>query len=200
MRMKFFRIFPETCASTWCLFSSSTRNMALGSGSRTTAMTSIASSLLIRSLHIFRSLAQTARDFDSGLRLRSHPPDSSTYFVKSLRQNDRTVFGDRDTMFKVRAETSVRGDRCPLVAQHSRLGLPVIHHRFDRDHHAFAQPRAVTPSSEIRNLRLFVQTGTDAVSNKLTHYTKPGGFDMFLHCRAHISNRVADARLLNPAV
>jgi hypothetical protein len=31
------------------LFSSSTRNMALGSGSRTTAITSIASSLLIRS-------------------------------------------------------------------------------------------------------------------------------------------------------
>src|SRR5580704_658469 len=50
MRMKFLRIFPETCASTWCLFSSSTRNMALGRGSRTTAITSIASSLLIDSL------------------------------------------------------------------------------------------------------------------------------------------------------
>jgi hypothetical protein len=32
------------------LFSSSTRNIALGSGSSTVAMTSIASSLLIRSL------------------------------------------------------------------------------------------------------------------------------------------------------
>src|SRR4029077_16928846 len=45
MRMKFLRILPETCASTWCLFSSSTRNIALGSGSITVAITSMASSL-----------------------------------------------------------------------------------------------------------------------------------------------------------
>src|SRR5260370_618572 len=43
--MKFLRILPETCARTWCLFSSSTRNIALGSGSITVAITSIASSL-----------------------------------------------------------------------------------------------------------------------------------------------------------
>ncbi len=42
--MKFFRIRPETCANTWCLFSSSTLNIAFGSVSTTTAMTSIASS------------------------------------------------------------------------------------------------------------------------------------------------------------
>src|SRR5262245_20612434 len=45
MRMKFFRILPDICASTWCLFSNSTRNMALGRGSITVAMTSMASSL-----------------------------------------------------------------------------------------------------------------------------------------------------------
>src|SRR5258705_1453058 len=45
MRMKFLRILPETCASTWCLFSSSTRNIAFGNGSITVAITSIASSL-----------------------------------------------------------------------------------------------------------------------------------------------------------
>src|SRR4029077_9972590 len=44
MRMKFLRIFPEICASTWCLFSNSTLNMALGKGSITVAITSIASS------------------------------------------------------------------------------------------------------------------------------------------------------------
>src|SRR5260370_26348216 len=43
--MKFLRILPETCARTWCLFSSSTRNIAFGSGSITVAMTSMASSL-----------------------------------------------------------------------------------------------------------------------------------------------------------
>ena len=44
IRMKFFLILPETCASTWCLFSSYTRNMAFGNGSITVAITSIASS------------------------------------------------------------------------------------------------------------------------------------------------------------
>src|SRR5438034_4557656 len=43
--MKFLRILPETCARTWCLFSSSTRNIAFGSGSITVAITSMASSL-----------------------------------------------------------------------------------------------------------------------------------------------------------
>src|SRR5262249_19136733 len=42
--MKFLRILPETCARTWCLFSSSTRNIAFGNGSITVAMTSMASS------------------------------------------------------------------------------------------------------------------------------------------------------------
>src|ERR1700675_1295680 len=53
MRIKFLRILPETCASTWCLFSSSTLNIALGRGSITTAITSIASSLLMHSLFQF---------------------------------------------------------------------------------------------------------------------------------------------------
>src|ERR1041385_8190669 len=52
MRIKFLRILPETCASTWCLFSNSTLNMALGNGSRTVAITSIASSLL---MHLSKS-------------------------------------------------------------------------------------------------------------------------------------------------
>jgi hypothetical protein len=42
--MKFFRIRPETCAKTWCLFSSSTLNIAFGNVSTTVAITSIASS------------------------------------------------------------------------------------------------------------------------------------------------------------
>src|SRR5260370_8057526 len=57
MRIKFLRILPETCARTWCLFSSSTRNMAFGSGSITVAITSMASSLeLPESPFFFSSL------------------------------------------------------------------------------------------------------------------------------------------------
>jgi len=54
IRMKCLRIFPETCASTWCsLSSSATRNMALGRVSRTLAITSIASSFAISAQNEF---------------------------------------------------------------------------------------------------------------------------------------------------
>src|SRR6266851_1904625 len=56
IRMKFLRILPETCASTWCLFSSSTRNIAFGSGSITVAMTSMASSFGLPESAFFLSL------------------------------------------------------------------------------------------------------------------------------------------------
>src|SRR4029079_17153248 len=50
------RIFPEMCASTLCPLSSSTRNMALGSGSTTVPSTRIVSSLgLARTLHLLRA-------------------------------------------------------------------------------------------------------------------------------------------------
>src|SRR5213594_2467299 len=59
MRMKFLRIFPEMCARTTCLFSSSTLNMAFGSVSTTVPTTSIASSFGIGTLDL-RSSLQTA--------------------------------------------------------------------------------------------------------------------------------------------
>src|SRR5271169_4176244 len=170
MRIKFLRILPETCASTWCLFSSSTRNMALGSGSRTTAITSIASSLLIDSLRLLA--------FGFWLLAKSQKPKAKSVFL--LRQNHRTIFRYRHAMFKVRAETAVCGNRRPLVAQHARLGLAVIHHRLNRDDHALAQPRAVPARPEIWNLRLFVQTRADRMSHELTHDAESGSFHMLL--------------------
>src|SRR5438552_2945864 len=52
MRMKFMRILPLTCASTRCPLSSSTRNIAFGSGSTTVPSTSIASSFGIALRHL----------------------------------------------------------------------------------------------------------------------------------------------------
>src|SRR5881397_2459837 len=56
MRMKFLRIFPEMCARTTCLFSSSTLNMAFGSVSTTVPTTSMASSFGIGTLGLRTSL------------------------------------------------------------------------------------------------------------------------------------------------
>src|ERR1700691_5902358 len=55
MRIKFLRIFPENWASPLFLFSSSTRNIALGSGSTTVAITSMASSFPLPSFDFFFS-------------------------------------------------------------------------------------------------------------------------------------------------
>src|ERR1041385_8454724 len=112
MRMKFLRIFPETCASTWCLFSNSTLNMALGNGSRTVAITSIASSLL---MHL-------SKNYDA-----------------SLRQNHWSVFRDGNTVFEVSAVAAIHGHRSPLVIQDPRFWPAGIHHRLNRQDHSFFQ-------------------------------------------------------------
>src|SRR6185436_359392 len=107
MRMKFLRILPETCARTWCLFSNSTLNMALGNGSTTVAMTSIASSLL---MHLSKYFQITAR---------------------LLRQNHRPIFSDRYTVLEVSAVTAIHGDRSPLIFENTCFRPPRIHHRLD---------------------------------------------------------------------
>src|SRR5271155_232286 len=136
MRMKFFRMRPDTCASTWCLFSSSTLNMAFGRVSTTVAITSIASS------------------FDKPY------PDSAGSNAGSvqnslLRQNCCAFGGHRDRMLEVRAQTSVLRYRRPAVAQHLNIRLARVHHRLDRNHHAFAQLLALTAASIVGNLRIF---------------------------------------------
>src|SRR5271155_2135682 len=177
MRMKFLRILPETCASTWCLFSSSTLNMALGSGSRTPAITSIASSLLIRSLESLSAVS-------SQLLVNSL---SSKLIAVLLRQNYWPVFRYGHTVLEVGAEAAVFGYRGPLVVQHTRAWLAVVDHRLDGQHHTLTQLCAMTASSEVRDLGLFVQPRPDPVSDKLADYAEAGGFHVLLHGGAYIS-------------
>src|SRR5260370_9880487 len=190
MRMKFFRILPETCASTWCLFSNSTRNMALGRGSKTTAITSIASSLLIDSLRAF-----------SPWRLGFAKKATRYRPTVSLpRQNERPIFRDRDAMLEMGAETTIRRYGGPFVAQHPGFRLAEINHRFDGQHHACAQPGAVAPIPEIRYLRLFVQPGSDAMPHKLPHHAEAVGFDMLLHGGTHITDGIAHSCLVDAPI
>src|SRR5215510_10483843 len=70
IRMKFMRILPDTWASTLWPLSSSTRNMALGSGSTTVPSTSIASSLAIASGRPREHVRPVVRDGDGVLEVR----------------------------------------------------------------------------------------------------------------------------------
>src|SRR5579862_845062 len=117
-----------------------------------------------------------------------------------LRQNHWPVFRHRDTMLKVSTETSVCRDGRPFIAQHSRLGLAIIHHRLNCDHHSLSQFCSMPTRTKIRNLRLFVQPCPNAVSHKLTHHAEPGSFHVLLHRSANISNRVPDPSLLDAPV
>src|SRR5438034_11612231 len=82
IRMKFLRILPDTCASTCCLPSSSTLNMAFGSGSITVAITSIASSL---DIHLQEQIL----------------------FLLLRGQHQRPIFGHGDAMLEVGAEAAI---------------------------------------------------------------------------------------------
>src|ERR1700722_9353799 len=161
--------------------------MAFGRGSRTTAITSIASSLLIRSLKFLA--------FTFWLSAEAKNKAKS-----SLGQNHRTVFGYGYTMLEVRAEAAIGRNGGPLVAQHSRLRLAKIHHRLNGDDHAFPQLRAVSSRSVIRHLRLFMQMRADSVPNKFAHHAKACGFYVFLYRRSHVADRIPDSRLIDSPI
>src|ERR1035438_7927751 len=115
MRMKFLRILPETWVNTSWLFSSLTLNMALGSVSVTTAITSIASSF------------DKPYPASAGPLLRYRPVIPSVL----LGQNSRSGCGHRHRVLKMSAHASVRSHRRPAVAQNLYLSLAGIHHRLE---------------------------------------------------------------------
>src|ERR1035441_7886857 len=190
MRIKFLRILPETCASTWCLFSSSTLNMALGRGSTTTAITSIASSLLIQPRKISCQLPVVSHEFHVSKAAQS------TGYWQLFRQDHRSVPGHRNAMFEVGAVTAVFGHCRPLIVKYSRTRPTDVHHGLDRQDHAVAQLRPVPGGPVVRNLRVLVQLRTDAVPDELPHHTETVGLNHLLHGCAHVPNRIAHSRCI----
>ena len=110
--MKFFRMRPDTCARTWCLFSSSTLNIALGNVSTTVAITSIASSFDKR-------YSQSARD--------NYPAG----FFTLLRQNHSAFGRHRHGVLEVSAQASIFGYCRPAITQYLNTRLAYIHHGLD---------------------------------------------------------------------
>src|ERR1700735_2726303 len=144
MRMKFFRILPEMWASTWWLFSSSTRNIRLGKGSMTVATTSMASSLPLPSADFFFS--------GNGLFAISSISPRRPGYVARPRKNPRSIRRDRYRVLEVRRITAV-GRHCgPIVVKHLHGRLARVDHRLDREHQAFLQPYALARRAVIRHL------------------------------------------------
>src|SRR5688572_23314696 len=143
MRMKFMRILPLTCASTRWPLSSSTRNIAFGSGSTTVPSTSIASSLGIALLR--RSL----RDRNGATR--------------PAREHSGPAVGPRDRMLEVRGQAPATRDGRPAVVEHLHFPAPHGDHRLDGEHHAGAKLRATPRIAGVRNLRILVERSADEI-------------------------------------
>src|SRR5271170_1091809 len=186
MRMKFFLIFPEMWASTWCLFSSSTRNMAFGSGSITVAITSMASSLPLSPgfFFSFSGLGRMRSCVPHQLTSAScRLPDRPCRFFRP-RQNPRSVLCYRHRVLKMRRIAAVRRYRRPLIVQHSHARTARIHHRLDREHHALLQLGTLARRSVIRQLRVLVHLRADSVAHEFAHHRIPVLFYPLLHrCR-----------------
>src|SRR5438309_5397484 len=172
--MKFLRLLPETCARTWCLFSSSTRNIALGSGSITVAMTSMASSLEFPESPFFFSsriglaiVSQVPIDRSKDRPLQVLPRRPGHLFRP--RQNPRPVGGDRHGVLEVRRGAAIRCFRHPLVP-HPHFRTASVHHRLDSDDHALLQPRAPPLVTVVRQVGLVVHLRSDPVRPELTHH------------------------------
>src|SRR6266566_4288564 len=152
MRMKFLRIFPETCARTWCLFSSSTRNIAFGSGSITVAMTSMASSFEFPESAFFFSSRMglaiisrvTSRSKSRLLRLLPRRPGH----LFRPRQDPRPVGGNCHGVLEMGRGAAVGSFRHPLV--------PHPHFRAARVDHRLLQPLAASLVTVVRQIGLVV--------------------------------------------
>src|SRR5712692_7163872 len=103
-------------------------------------------------------------------------------------------------MLEMSAVAAVGGYGGPLVFEHAGSRLAGIHHRLYCQHHAFTQTRAMSAGSEVWNLRLFMQPGSNAVTHELTHHTEAVGFNKLLHRGPHISDSIADASRLDAPV
>src|ERR1051325_11473046 len=110
------RIFPEMCASTLCPLSSATRNIALGSVSKTVPVTSMES--------CFGIVASERARFAPALK---------------LAQNIRPVFGHRDRMFKMGREAPVLRHRRPAIFLDLNFIAAGVDHRLDGEDHPFFQ-------------------------------------------------------------
>src|SRR6202043_1044639 len=131
------------------------------------------------------------------MRYRYRLPARAASFPRP-RQNPRSLGGDRDSMLEMRRIAAIRGDRRPVIFQNSHARAARVHHRFDGKHHSFLKPRPLTGRAIIRELWILVHLGSDAVTNKLTHYRKTILFDPLLHRSRYVSKTIAGANFVNP--
>src|SRR5258706_1029752 len=203
--MKCLRILPEMCASTWCWFSSSsTRNIAFGSVSRTLAMTSIASSFAIQTQERYFLGWQTAHGSMAFMQSPNRAKFSGDPCQLSVRgtcshksQYLRPLLRDCDRVLGVRTGLTINCNHRPTVLQGLCLLYAQVNHGFDRENITVLNLRAFTRLSIVRNLRIFVHAAPDTVTDIVTHHRIAVRFRMRLDRPADVAEVIPGAALLN---
>src|SRR5690348_7096120 len=165
--MKFIRILPDTWASTLCPFSSSTRNIALGSGSTTVPSTSIASSL---AMGVLGGLVRPGQDLG-------------------------TPLGDRNGVLEVGGPAPVHRHRGPAILQHPHLPRAHRHHRLDGEHHSRLHDGTAARVTEVRDLGLLVEALADPVPHEGPHHPEAVALAVRLHRVGDVTQAVTGPAL-----
>src|SRR5688500_9093044 len=127
------------CASTLWPFSSSTRNMAFGSGSTTVPSTRMAAALgFARGIHLrFRkrfgaaSVQQAARARPQSISRIVTVGESGPLNALGEGEDLGAVVGHGDRVLEVGRERPVPGHHRPAVVEGLCLGLALVDHRLD---------------------------------------------------------------------
>jgi len=77
---------------------------------------------------------------------------------------------------------------------------PLVHHRFDGEHHPGREQRPFAGRSEIRDLRFFVHHGTDAVTDHLPNHAEATPFNPRLDGVTDVKEAVSINRPGDPLV
>src|SRR5436309_8403976 len=166
--MKFILILPEMWARTLWPFSSSTRNIAFGSGSMTVPSTWTPSSFAIPLVGL-----------DSG-------------------EDDRPLGPDRDGVLEVRRKASIRRHDRPLIRQGQHFRRTRVHHGLDRQNHPFPELRSLSHAPVVGHLGLFVELPSDPVSDEGAHDAKTLARHLALDRRRDVGDAVPGSRLRDP--
>src|SRR5208283_2875146 len=113
-------------------------------------------------------------------------------------QNPRPILRHGDRVFEVGRIGPIPGHRLPPVLQYLRLRPPRVHHRFHGQHHSRLQPRILVLAIHVvRDLRLFMELGTDAMAHVLPHHRKTIRLDVALNGPAHVEQPVSGPHLVD---
>src|SRR5262245_40599719 len=168
--MKCIRILPEMWASTLWPFSSSTRNIAFGSGSTTVPSTWMPSSFATRLLA----------------------------FSLGHRQDLGPLRTDGHRVLEVSAQGTVPRHHRPAVRLGHDVGTARVHHRLDGQHLPRHEPRAPLGRPVVRHLRLLVHLAPDPVPDERPHHREALALHVRLDGVRDVPDAVPGARLLDP--